>query len=442
MLRKTVSSVNRGTFDPEDQAWKVFIRYRHIATGLLMLMGGMTFLGYVCLSYGIVRNGFWIGLVIAGSQAGFIGGCADWFAVTALFRHPMGLPVPHTAILPRQQKKLGYGLGWFIARYIFTEQDIALILNKLDLPTVLANYLVDPETVKMIRMFLLKSVPHLLDRFEDGKAGDILTRILYRLLSGESISPLVGRILRVMVDNAQHHDVISLVLEILKKTLKDKEQSLRDMIHNRVREQGGRFLGWMIGDSIATKVLVAVNKEMDRIDPHNEAVREKISQWFRTEIDKIEKNQGRMDKISEALKLFVNHEGVQEWRDNLWQRFRQLIEEDAANGQGWFKNIIEDSIQYFADQFQHDPRIREKLNAVVTMMLVKALPHMQNWLINFTETVVAGWDSKDLVQRLECRVGKDLQYIRINGSVIGFLIGMVLYLLIHLCFHGQAVFII
>ena len=420
---------------PDDHVKIIFLRYHRLATFLLLIMGCITLLGYYLTTYTGIKHNFWVELILAGSQAGFIGGCADWFAVTALFRHPMGLPIPHTAILPKQKKRLGYGLGWFIAQYIFTEKDITLILKKMDLPSFLGKYLDKTENIEYLSSILLKSLPDFLDRIEDGRISNLITKIINRLLSGESISPFIGRIIRTMLDIDQHQDIISFILEILKKTLKEKESSLREMIHSRVEEQGGRFLGWMIGDSIATKVLVAVNKEMDRIDPHNDAVREKIGQWIKDEIDKIENDPERVKNISEAFRQIVNHESIQEWRENLWKKIRKFIHDDARNEDGWFRNVIIDSIHYFSELLQKDPKIRKKINKAILKLISRSLPNFKEGLIRFTETAVSQWDSQALVDRLECRIGKDLQYIRINGSIVGFSIGIIFFLFVKLFFN-------
>lgn len=420
--------------EPERLAWESFVRYRRIATGLLLMMGVLTFLGYLLPYYGIIKDSFLLNVLRTGTQAGFIGGFADWFAVTALFRHPMGIPIPHTAILPMQQKRLGQGLGRFITQYVFTKEELTQTLNKIDFPSILAQYLSKPANIEICSNIILKSVPNMLDRFEDGRASNVIGRIFSRLMSGESLSPLMVRALRTMVDNEHHQEVVSFLLEIIKKNLKEKEQDLKDIIQDRVREQGGRFLGWMIGGSIASKVLVAVSKEMDRIDPQDSELRHGVAEWMKKEIDKFETNPERGEKISEALKVFVDHESVQEWREDIWQKIRLMIEEDLENNEGWLKNLINDTLTYLATQLRDDPVVREKVIKTIQSAALRSLPHTQEWLIRYTEKVVAGWDSNALVARLETRVGKDLQYIRINGSVVGFLVGVILYLFLYLCF--------
>lgn len=415
-------------------AWKSFVRYRRIATGLLMMMGVLTFLGYLLPYYGIIKDNFWLNLVRTGTQAGFIGGFADWFAVTALFRHPMGIPIPHTAILPMQQKQLGHGLGRFIARYVFTKEELVRTLNKIDFPAIFAQYLSNPENITLCSNVMLKSVPSILDRFEDGRASNLIGRIFSRLLSGESLSPLMVRALRTMVDNEHHQEVISFLLGIIKKNLKEKEEDFKNIIQDRVREQGGRFLGWMIGGSIASKVLVAVSKEMDRIDPQDSDLRHGVAEWIKKEIDKFEINPERGEKVSQALKVFVDHESVQEWREDIWQKMRIMVEEDLEKDEGWMQNLIQDALAYLATQLREDPVVREKVKNTIQKAILRSLPRTQEWLVGFTESVVAGWDSNALISRLETRVGKDLQYIRINGSVVGFLVGVILYLVLYLCF--------
>ncbi|CAI3922389.1 DUF445 family (YjiN) [Commensalibacter communis] len=422
------------TSESDHLAWVSFIRYRRIATGLLMLMGILTFLGYLLPYYGIIHDSFLLNVFRTGAQAGFIGGFADWFAVTALFRHPMGLPIPHTAILPMQQKRLGKGLGYFIARYVFTKDEVKDTLNKIDFPSLIARYLSNPTNIDVCAKIIMNSVPNMLDRFEDGRASTFVSRIFSRLLSGESLSPLMVRSLRTMVDNEHHQEIVSFLLEVIKKNLKEKEDSLKEIIQDRVKEQGGRFLGWMIGGSVASKVLLGINKEMDRIDPQNSDLRHGIAEWIKKEIDKFETNPERSEKISEALKIFVDHESVQDWREDIWQKIRTLVEEDIENDDGWMKNLIHDTLLYLATQLREDPSVREKVTATLQGAALRSLPHTQQWLVDFTENVVAGWDSKALVSRLETRIGKDLQFIRINGSIVGFLVGIIIYLFIYVCF--------
>lgn len=424
---KEISEVDR-------LAWKNFIRFRRIATGLLVMMGILTFIGYLLPHYGIFKECLWFSILRAGTQAGLIGGIADWFAVTALFRHPMGIPIPHTAILPTQQKRLGKGLGNFVAHYVFTKEDVTVTLNKIDFPSILTKYLTDSATIESFSKVILNAIPDFLNRFEDGRAGVVISKIFSRLLSGEAVSPLVGKALRTMVNNEHHQEVVSFLLEAIKNSIQRKEQNLRDVVQDRVREQGGRFVGWMFGGSIANKVLTAVSEEIDKFDPQNSELRQEISLWLKNEIEQIETNPERGEKISEVLKRFIDHESVKEWQDDVWYKTRKMIEEDAQKEDGWLKKLIEDSILYFANRVKTDTVLHQKMMGGIQKVVTQSLPYIQEWVVRFTETVVSSWDSQSLITRLECRIGKDLQYVRINGSLVGFLVGAVLYVLLYLCF--------
>lgn len=418
----------------DQPAWEVFIRHRRIATFLLILMGLLTIIGYLIPYYGYFNDNFWLHILRAGTQAGFIGGLADWFAVTALFRHPMGIPIPHTAILPMQQKRIGKGLGNFVANHVFTQSDVKKMLHRVDIASILAKYFTNPATIDMITKALISAMPKMLDRMEDGRASAVITRLFTRLFSGESASLLVARALRAMVDNRHHQEVLSFLLALFKDSLKAKEETFRQLIQERVREQGGRVLGWMIGSSIATKVLTAINQELDRIDPDNSELREGFTRWIREEIDQIEADPSRGNRIAETLTGIITHDSIKGWRGDLWHRIRDLIEEDMQKDESWIAGLIKDGLINLSKQLENDQLFRQKISNNVDKVAIQSLPYIRNWLSDFITNVVSDWDPDSLITRIECRVGKDLQYVRINGTIVGFIVGATLFLFLHFCF--------
>ncbi|MFT9323434.1 MAG: DUF445 domain-containing protein, partial [Acetobacter sp.] len=214
-------------------------RYQNAATGLLVAMGGMTALGYAAPAAGWVKDGFFLEMFRAGARAGVVGGVADWFAVVALFRHPLGLPIPHTAILPAQKDRLARALGRFVASQVFTAREVERVLARVDVPGFIANLLEDPATQDAVVGAMARSMPQLLDRLEDGRASNAIGRIMPGLLGGSDLSPVIAKALRSLVDDDRHQEVLSYFLSQLKDGLKAKEGALRAMIEDRVREQGG-----------------------------------------------------------------------------------------------------------------------------------------------------------------------------------------------------------
>ncbi len=416
------------THDPDRGARQALRRYRRLATGLLVGMGALTLAGY-----GLGR-GLWPGLLQATAKAGLIGGLADWFAVTALFRHPLGIPIPHTAILPAQKQRLGRALGNFVANHVFTEADIGRAIGGLDVPALLGGALSDPQTGILVGRGVASALPHLLDRLEDGRAGALLARALPRLLSGEMVAPVIARALRVLVDNQRHQEVLSFLLGELKRALHGKETALRLLIEERVREQGGRLVGWALGGSIATRVLSAMNHELDRTDPAGSELRDAFTAWVRHEIDRIETDPERGREVGEAIRGLVGHESVKGWTAEIWQRSRIMIEGDLGRADGWLAALISDALPRLGHVMAHDPAMRARVEAATRGLVLRVLPAVRDRLAGFIGTVVGGWDSRMIIDRLELRVGRDLQYVRINGTLVGALVGGLFYLVLRALF--------
>jgi hypothetical protein len=277
--------------DPEAPARRALARYRGFATALLVLMAALMLLSFY------LPPGWQAELLQASAKAGLIGGIADWFAVTALFRHPLGLPIPHTAILPRQKERLGRALGRFIARYVVTEAEIGRILARLDIPGILHNFLADPVAARPAAEAIAATLPRLLATIEDGRARRLAARIIPRLLGGVGAGRIVGRALRGLVEGGRHQEVLGFVLVELKKALAGREDALRVAIEERVREQGGRLVGWAMGASIARRVLGTINAELDRMGPDGSEIRAAFDEWVRREIERIETDPQRAAEI-------------------------------------------------------------------------------------------------------------------------------------------------
>ncbi|MBV9538929.1 MAG: DUF445 domain-containing protein, partial [Acidisphaera sp.] len=206
------------------EARRMLARQRRIATGLLVLMAALT-LGSFALPLGWGAE-----LLQASAKAGFVGGLADWFAVTALFRHPLGLPIPHTAIIPAQKARLGAALGRFVANYVFTEAEVSRTLGRLDLAGILRRFLSDPVATRPAAQALASLVPKLLASVEDGRAKRLLRRIVPRLVGGPGAGKLIGRALRGLMEGGKHQDVFSFILGQLKSVLAERESAIKAAI--------------------------------------------------------------------------------------------------------------------------------------------------------------------------------------------------------------------
>ena len=367
-------------------------------------------------------------LLQAAAKAGFVGGIADWFAVTALFRHPLGIPIPHTAIIPAQKERLGAALGRFVATHVFTGAEVAGVLARLDLPGILHRFLADPASARPGRESRSpRMLPRILATVEDGRARRLVARIVPRILGGPGAGRVVARALHSLVEGGRHQEVFGFVLGQLRTLLAAKEDTLRIAIEERVREQGGRLVGWALGASVARRVLATVNAELDKMSPDGSELRAAFDEWVRREITRLEEDPARAAELGAAIRRVVAHETVQAWLWDVWARLRMALEADAARPIGRTVATIEGALGNLGAMLEADPAARERVHAAAQAVVASLLPSAQARLAEFIGQVVANWDTGTIVERLELRVGKDLQYVRVNGTLVGFLVGGLLY---------------
>jgi uncharacterized membrane-anchored protein YjiN (DUF445 family) len=409
--------------DPDTEARRALARHRAFATTLLVVMGGLTLLSFA------LPPGWWPELLQAAAKAGFIGGIADWFAVTALFRHPLGIPIPHTAIIPRQKERLGRALGRFVATHVFTGPEVSGMLTRLDVPGILHRFLADPVSARPAAQALASTLPRLLATVEDGRARRVAARIVPRVLGGPGAGRVVARALRSLVEGGRHQEVFGFILGQIKTQLAGREDALRAAIEDRVREQGGRLVGWALGASIARRVLGVVNAELDKTSPDGSELRAAFDEWVRREITLMEEDPARAAEVGLAIRRLMAHETIQAWMWDVWSRLRVTLEADAAQPNGRTVTYLEGALANLGAMLEADPGVRARLQTAVEGVISSLLPSAQERLSSFIAQVVAGWDTATITDRLELRVGKDLQYVRVNGTLVGFLVGGALFVL-------------
>ena len=412
--------------DPDAAARRTLARHRLVAHLLLALMAALTAAGHIWRFPPVL---------LAAATAGLVGGLADWFAVTALFRHPLGLPIPHTAIIPAQQARIGAALGRFIAGHVFTEAELAAALERLDVSAIVAGFLADAEARRPAAEALAAMLPRLLGAIEDGRARRLVSRLVPRLVGGQGGGRTVGRALRQLVEGGRHQEVFGFFLDQLKTLLASREAALQQAIEERVREQGGRLVGWAVGASVAKRVVAQINTELERMEPDGSELREAFDEWMRREIARIEEEPARAAEIGAALRRVVAHETVRAWLWDIWSRVRLALEQDAARPNGRSVAVVDATLANLGQVLREDERAAARLRDAVRALTSRLMPAGRGEIARFVEGVVGGWDTATLTGRLELRVGKDLQYIRMNGTIVGALAGAAVALLAGLGAH-------
>jgi len=414
--------------DPDFAARKILTRNRAIATGLLLIMLALIFVSYA------LPHTLSTALLQASSKAGFVGGIADWFAITALFRHPLGLPIPHTAIIPREKQRLGDALGGFVARHVATEAEIGRVIDQIDVPGLLRAILTDDIIINSLTEAMARALPRFLSSIEDGRARRLASRLITRILGGQTGAKMLVRVLKNVTEDGRHQEILDFILENLRAAMLSREADLKEIIEARVREQGGRIIGWTLGATIAKRILAAANAEMDRMDPHHSALREAFDEWVRHEIVRLESDPLRAAELGRAIRGALSADAVQGFVWDSWSRLRRALEDDTAKPHGRSRAAMQAMLRDLGTTISEDPAMTAMIKSSTTKMVRSVLPTIQTKLAKFIGEVVGNWDTATITERLELRIGSDLQYIRMNGTLVGFLAGGVLSLALNVVY--------
>jgi uncharacterized membrane-anchored protein YjiN (DUF445 family) len=242
---------------------------------------------------------------------------------------------------------------------------------------------------------------------------------------------VVAQALQHLVEGGRHQEVFGFVLGQLKELLSSKEETLRVAIEERVREQGGRLVGWAIGASVARRVLSTLTAELDKMSPDGSELRAAFDEWVRREIARMQDDPQRAAEIGAAIRRVVAHETLQAWLWDVWARVRIALEQDAAHPSGRTVAYIESALGNLGAMLEADPQARTRVDAAAEAVVRSLLPAAQAHLAEFIAKVIAGWDTATITERLELRVGKDLQYVRVNGTLVGFLVGGLVYAVLY-----------
>jgi uncharacterized membrane-anchored protein YjiN (DUF445 family) len=310
---------------------------------------------------------------------------------------------------------------------VFTADEVAGVLARLDLPGILHRFLADPASARPAAVALAGTLPRILASVEDGRARRLIARIVPRLLGGPGTGQVVARALHSLVEGHRHQEMFGFILGQLRTLLASKEESIRNAIEERVREQGGRLVGWALGASIARRVLTTINGELDKMSPDGSELRAAFDEWVRSEITRLEQDPARAAELGAAVRRVVAHDTVQAWLWDVWARLRLALEADAAKPSGRTVDYVEGALANLGAMLESDPAARERVHSAVEGMVASLLPAAQAKLSDFIAQVIANWDTATIVERLELRVGKDLQFVRVNGTLVGFLVGGLLY---------------
>ncbi len=394
------------------------LRMRRLATGLLLLMLAV----FIVTSMWQARLP-WLAYLRAFAEAATIGACADWFAVTALFRHPFGIPIPHTAIVPRNQQRIGEALGRFICNNFLAPEVIEARLAGFDAAGWAANWLAKPGHTRLVVQRLSSTAPLLVDLLGHERVRQFARDTLRKGIDSIAVAPLTARALLVVLSHGQDQKLFDLGIEVGADLLNKNSESIRAKLAKR---SASWVPGW-VDAKLADKLLSGLNDFLvETRDPTHPLRAE-----FRALLEKLHRrlsDDPTLYEECERIKAEVlDNTVVESYLQWLTTEVEAWITADAGAPNSLLLGGAEQALRTIANWLEQDKHIRATLNQSIRAAVLSTVVPNRAEIGDFIASEVSRWDSKTLVARAENQLGKDLQFIRINGTVVGGLVGLLIF---------------
>ncbi len=404
---------------PDEVRRRMLRRNRMMATGLLGVMGAV-YAG----SFLVPEPGFATHLIRAGAEAGLVGGLADWFAVTALFRRPLGLPIPHTAIIPANKERLGQALSRFVEQNFLTRALVIRKLREARLGQALARWLASPATAGAIADWAVAVIPAVIRAAEDPQWRRFASEALNSTIRDTDMAPALARLLRAFFRTREANALFDALVEQGLIWLEEN----KPRVHTLVRERSRWWVPKGLDRHIATAMLDALSELFqDLKDPDGEArhkLRASMEQFF-TELGE---SPERRAQINEAKARLMDNADLRAWLASIWGEATRSALADLQKPSPALRRATEAAISSIGHTLARDEAMIAHLDAAAERIAL-ALVLRRGEITAVMADIVRNWDTRTLTDRIELAVGSDLQYIRMSGTLVGASVGCALFLL-------------
>ncbi|WP_428674856.1 DUF445 domain-containing protein [Reyranella sp.] len=369
------------------------------------------------------------GYVAAFASAATVGGLADWYAVVALFRRPLGLPIPHTAIIPSNHERIADNLGNFIESNFLAPETVAKKLGEVDFAAHMATWLGDRERSAALSAFAVRMLPKALAAIDEGGLRRFLAERLQTELQKIEIAPLAAGLLGTITEKGQHRRLLDELLGVLEKFLTN-EQALA-ALRNKIRQELPAVFKLYRADAYLLRKIVAsaiAFLEEARKDPDH-PVRAEFDRFAKSFVERLGTSRSFARRAEEMKSELMARPEVAALAGHAWDGLRSFLERDAGSGDSQVQRQLEAMLVDIGGQLARDPAIRAEINRGMVEVLGEFVQSQRSGVGRFIADQVKSWDIDVLIGRVELTVGRDLQYIRFNGTLIGGLAGLALHVL-------------
>jgi uncharacterized membrane-anchored protein YjiN (DUF445 family) len=380
---------------------------------------------------------WWTGLLKAFAEAAMVGALADWFAVAALFRR---IPIPfvsrHTEIIPANKHRIADNLAAFVHEKFLDTDSIVRLIQRHDPAARVADWLVQPENTARLGRYLVKTAGWALDFIEDAAVQNFVRRAVHGMIQGVDLSKTAGTILESVTRDRRHQELLDEGLVQLARLLANEETQafIAQGIVDWLREEYA-FMERMLpseligrkGADITVKLAAGILKRVSE-DPQH-PLRQRFDSFTADFIARLQTDPAFQEKGEDIKRYLIGDETLNGYLGALWGDLKAWIKADLDKEDSVLRRRLEATGAWVGRTLAEDPLLRASLNENLELAARGAAPEFAGFLTRHIADTVKNWDSREMSEQVELNIGKDLQYIRINGTVVGGLIGVALYLL-------------
>ena len=397
---------------------------RRTATGLIVLMAAL----FLWSGRYLGMHPAW-GYLHAFAEAAMVGGLADWFAVTALFRHPLGLPIPHTAIIPENKDRIADTMAGFLRENFLTPAVVGRRMGAMNLAGAVGSYLADPNSAKdsRIRAGAGELAIEVLESLDPDRLGGQVRSGIKSQLGKLDIAPLLGGMLQAMIADGRHTVLIDKIIRWAGLVLEDNESLVRDMVHRRANAVL-RLTG--LDERLANSVIDGLYKLLAEVlvDP-NHPLRDKIEEGMQELARGMREDPEMQERVERMKRELLENPAIGEWWQGVWERLRANLITTIRNSGGTGHGYIGETMGELGAALRDDDRLQRQVNRFARRTAVGIATRYGDQIVRLVSETVKRWDAQTITDRVESAVGRDLQFIRINGTLVGGLVGMTIHTL-------------
>jgi len=408
---------------PLDEATKrkQLARMKGRATGLLLVATAV----WIASSL-LVSRYPWLAYVRATAEASMIGGLADWFAVTALFRHPMGIPIPHTAIVAARKDQIGRSLGNFVSRHFLSRDVLATRLSSLRVAEHLAKWLAVPENSRTLARHAATGLANGARMLADEDVQELIDRVIEERIRKTEVAPLLGQMLSLLTAGDRHQELLDEAIGLLARAVDQNQELIRE----RIEEESPWWVPGMVDDRIHRKIVTGLDHTLTAVrDDPDHPLRRRFDDALANFVRKLNESpevRARAERIKFEI---LDREAVRRFSSSIWDDAKAALFRYAEAPNAFAPTAIERGLVSLGEAVSRDEALLGRIDALIADVALHLVDRYQGEVAQLIAQTVTSWDPEVTSDRVELAIGKDLQFIRINGTIVGGLAGLVIYAL-------------